>query len=334
MENAGNIAAAAIDRWAWYMAAKKDPSEIGKSLKVHPNDPKQGYYRIRFKGGQWEPVAIFYPDGSNQIVGYRNGRVVRDLEALWVGCCRNPISYGAYQKAMAGDGFDDEPPAIPTIGDNSGDADPFEAIRIEMAGEVEMAGELMAEAITTQAQADKAGIWATRFTDIAKRADGEREREKAPHLAACREVDGKWKPLVDDAKEQAKALKRHVEPFLLAEKRKRDEEARKARDEAEKKRIEAMQANDEDTRAAALQAADEAERSADTKNASAGRTGARVSVRTEKIGVVTDYAAAAAALVAMNHRDIIELIDKLANRAAKASVPFAGMEIKIVEKVI
>lgn len=54
------------------------------------------------------------------------------------------------------------------------------------------------------------------------------------------------------------------------------------------------------------------------KNASAGRTGARVSIRIEKVGVVTDYGKAAAALVAMNHKDFIAEIDRLAQRAANA----------------
>lgn len=59
-----------------------------------------------------------------------------------------------------------------------------------------------------------------------------------------------------------------------------------------------------------------------------------MSVRVEKVGVVTDYAKAAAALVAMNHKDLTETIDKLAARAAKAGMPFDGMEVKEVEKVV
>lgn len=323
-----------IEAWAWYQAALKNPDEIGKSLPVHESEPHIGYYRVRRKGGQWEPVAIFYPDDSDQMVAYRNGREVADINSLWVWCCRNPITYDAYMKATNGGGWDDEPAQVRGIGDNSGEADPFDAIRIELDGEIEQADEFLKAPIQSQADADKAGIWAKRLSELAKRADGEREREKAPHLQACRDVDDKWRPVIADAKDKATALKRHVEPFLIAEKRKRDEEARKAREEAERQRLAAMQAQDEEQRAAALKAAQEAEKAAEVKNASAGRTGARVSVRVEKVGVVTDYAKAAAALVAMNHKDILECIDKLAQRAARSGMSFDGMEVREVEKVV
>lgn len=103
---------------------------------------------------------------------------------------------------------------------------------------------------------------------------------------------------------------------------------------AEKQRQQAAEAESEEQRVAALQKAEQADKQAETRNASVGRTGARVSVRVEKIGVITDYAKAAAALVAMNHKDIIAVIDTLAQRAAKAGMPFDGMEIKQVEKVV
>lgn len=331
MQQIGEVAAKVVDPWAWYFAALKNPEEIGKSIPLHMQ-PNQGYYRTRRKGGQWEPVAIFYPDGSDTLVAYRNGREVPP-EDVWTFCATNPITYEQYQAAIEGKGFEDEPPA-PTVGHNSGDADPFDAIRLELSGEIEQADEFLKSEIQSQADADKAGIWAKRLGDLAKRADGEREREKAPHLQACREVDDKWRPLIADAKDKATALKRHVEPFLIAEKRKRDEEARKAREEAERQRLAAMQAQDEEQRAAALKAVQEAEKAADVKNASAGRTGARVSIRVEKVGVVTDYAKAAAALVAMQHKDMLETIDKLAQRAARSGMAFDGMEVREQEKVV
>lgn len=331
-EPVGAAAARVVSPWAWWIAALADPDAIGKSLKASESDPQQGYYRTRRKGGQWEPVAIFYPEGSTELVGYRNGREVCDVNELWVWSLRQPISYEAYEKAMAGGGFDDEPPA--PVGHNSGDGDPFEALRLELAGEIEQADEFLRSEIKTQADADKAGIWSKRLGDLSKRADAEREREKAPHLQACRDTDDKWRSIVGDAKDKASALKRHVEPFLIAEKRKRDEEARKAREEAERQRQAAREAEDAEAKAAALKAADAADKAAETKNASAGRTGARVSVRVEKIGVVTDYAKAAAALVAINHKDLIAVIDQLAQRAAKAGVPFDGMEVREQEKVV
>lgn len=322
------VAGAVLNRWAWWQKALK--GDIGDISESHP---EQGYYRTRRKDGQWEPVAIWWDEETGRWLGYRNGQEARDINQLWVWSCRHPISHDAYQKAIAGGGFDDEPPA--PLGHNSGGStDPLEAIRIELAGEAEQLAEFLKADVTTQAQADRIGIWAKRMTDLAKRADQERVSEKEPHLAASRAVDDRWRDPIAEAKEWAAKAKRHVEGFLIEQKRKAEEQARQARQEAERQRKAAEAAEDESARAAALQAAAQAEEASKVRNASAGRTGARVSVRTEKIGVVTDYAKAAAALVAMNHRDIIAVIDQLAQRAAKSGMPFDGMEIREQERVV
>lgn len=343
-EQAGAVATKIIDRWAWWRAALANPAEIGKSLKASESDPQQGYFRTRFKGGQWLPVAIFYPEGSDQLVGYRDGKEVRDVNELWVWSLRQPISYEAYEKAMAGGGFDDEPPA-PTIGDNSGAADPFEALRIEFEGEAELARQFLKAEVKTQADADKAGIWAKRLADISKRADGEREREKAPHLAASRAVDDRWRPVIGDAKDMAASLKKHVEPFLIAQKRQEEARARAAAEEAARLRREAEELarqaqeatrdatteRDLNERNELLRQAQEAEKAAEVKNASAGRTGARVALRTEKRGEIVDYDVL---LIALKDRaEIKEVVQSLANRAAKSGFDLPGMKIVEIEKV-
>lgn len=336
-QSIGQLALKIVNPWAWYQEALK-----GNFGPMHEGDPQQGYYRTRFKGGQWEPVAIYYPEGSDQLVAYR-GRKEVDPAETWNFCRTHPISYEAYMKALEGGGFDDEP-ALATIGDNSGSDDPFEAVMQELAGEKEMADEFLRSPVKTQADADKAGIWAKRLSDLAKRADNLRVVEKEPHLAASRAVDDKWGAPVGQAKDLSVALKLHVEPFLKAKKREEEDRARKAAEEAAALRRKAEEAarkaatdNDqkaEQQRAELLRQAEAADKAAEVKNAQAGRTGAKVSIRTEKVGVVTDYAKAAAALVAMKHKDLIEIIDKLAQRAAKAGMPFDGMEVKEEERVV
>lgn len=328
MQPIGAVAAKIVDPWSWYFSALKNPAEIGKSIRLH-HEPHQGYFRTRRKGGQWEPVAIFFPEGSSELVAYRNGKEV-PADEVWTYCATNPITYEQYQAAIDGKGFADEPPA-PAIGDNSGDTDPFEAIKIELAGEVEQVADFMRKAVETQADADRIGIWARRLADLAKRADGEREREKAPHLQAGRDVDDKWRGPIADAKDWAAKAKKHVEPFLIAQKRAEEERAKRAREEAERQRQAARATEDAEERAAALQAAQEAERTAEVKNASAGRTGARVSIRTEKRAKITDFNAC---LMALKDRpEIIELVQSLANRAVKSGFPLAGVEVETIEKV-
>lgn len=335
-QSIGNLAAKIVNPWAWYQNALK-----GDFGPMHEGDPQQGYYRTRFKGGQWEPVAIYYPEGSDQLVAYR-GRKEVDPAETWNFCRTHPITYEAYMKALEGGGFDDEP-ALATIGDNSGADDPFEAIMQELAGEKEMADEFLKAPVKTQADADKAGIWAKRLSDLAKRADNLRVVEKEPHLAASRAVDDKWRAPVGQAKDLSVALKLHVEPFLKAKKREEEERARKAAEEAAALRRKAEEAarkastdNDqkaEQERAELLRQAEAADKAAEVKNAQAGRTGAKVSIRTEKKARVVDYHAAAKAMLDMNHADLKATIDQLAQRAVKAGVSLAGVEVDTVEKV-
>jgi hypothetical protein len=350
-QNAGEITQVAIvERWRWWQDALKDPAKIGSALlPIHANEYQVGYFRTRRKHGPWEPVGI-YPDDNGVVVGFRNGRQVNDVQDLFLWSCRYPISYDAYIKALEGGGFDDEPPAPRGLGDNSGEADPFEALRIEYLGEKELAEEFMKQKVTTQAQADKVAIWAKRLTAIKSKAEGLHKVEKQPHLDAGRAVDDKWRELKTEPDELAKRLKAHIKPFLQEQIRAEEERQRKAREEAEKARRAAEEAarkaaesdrqSERDREAAAREAdrlaaqAKAAAEEAEARKVNAGRTGARVSMRVEKVGVVTDYGKAAAALVAMRHKDLIEVIDKLAQRAAKAGMPFDGMEIKDEEKVV
>jgi hypothetical protein len=349
MQHVSTVAEVSIvERWMWWQNALKAPDKIGSATTpIHPGEYQLGYYRTRSKGGQWEPVGI-YPDESGLVSAWRAGEAVDDIPRLFEWCCRNPISYDAYVKALDGGGFDDEPPA--GLGHNATSDDPLEAIRLELLGEIETASEFMRAEVKSQADADKAGIWAKRFTDLSKRADNHRVVEKEPHLAASRAVDDRWRDPIAEAKDWAAKLKRHVEGFLIAQKRAEEERQRKAREEAEMLRRqaaeEARRANESDQKSAqereranenaarlAEQAA-AAEAEAEARKVNAGRTGARVSVRVEKVGVVTDYGKAAAALVAMKHPDMLAEIDRLAKAAAKKNFPFDGMEIKEEERVV
>lgn len=327
MQPIGAVASKVVDRWTWWRNAL-----AGNFGPIH-HEPEQGYFRVRGKDGQWEAVAIWQDETTGEWLAYRAGREVKDVPQIWTFACRYPIEFEAYEKAMAGEPFDDEPPA-PTIGDNSGEFDPFEALRIELAGEKDTAAAFLKSPVKTQADADRIGIWSKRVSEIAKRAEGQRVSEKEPHLAASRAVDSKWRTVIDDAKEFTATLKKHVEAFLIAEKRKAEEVARKAREEAERLARVARESEDADARAALTKQAQEAERAAETRNASAGRTGARVSVRTVKVGVVTDYPKAAAALIAIKHPDLLECIHTLAQRAARSGMAFDGMEIREEEKIV
>lgn len=352
-QNAGEVAQVAIiERWQWWQDALKDPTKIGSpSLQIRANEYQLGYYRTRRKDGPWEPVGI-YPDESGVVGGYRNGRPVEDIQELFLWACRHPISYEAYTKALEGGGFDDEPTKPRGIGDNSGEADPFDALTMEYLGEKELAEEFLKTPVKTKADADRAAIWADRLKKIASKAAAFHKVEKQPFLDGGRAVDEKWRGLKEEPGSVVDKLRKHVSPYFAELKRQEEERQRIAREKAEKERREAEEkaraareaaAKAEEGDLAAEQArqeaveaarrAKEAEKDAEARKISAGRTGSRMGMRTEEIAVVTDYVKAATALLAMNNADLKAEIDRLAKRLMKAGVPLDGVEVQEQEVV-
>lgn len=310
--------------WTWWQNAL-----AGNVGPMHEGHPEQGYYRTRFKGGQWEPVAIWL-DEAGSWLAMRGERMV-DAGDAWNFCRTHPVSYEAYQKAIEGAGWDDEPPA-PAAGHNL-PSDPFEALKLEFLSEKEQAEAFMKTPVKTQDQADKAAIWAKRLTAIKNRATDLHKVEKQPHLDAGRKVDNKWRGLKEDPDTLSKKLKAHVTPFLQEQQRLEYERQQRERDEAERKRREAEAlaalADVSDTAAQAeaerlQQEANQQEQAAQAQKAQAGRTGARVSLRTFVSARIVDYDKAIKAL--SNHPEMKALVETLANRAIRAGVELDGVE--------
>ncbi|MGU3399263.1 hypothetical protein ACLBWS_05890 [Brucellaceae bacterium D45D] len=315
----------------FWNAALENPLEIGKSLPVHEGDAQPGFYRKRNgKNGPWLPVAIWEQDG--QLVA-KIGTDMGDAAEIWSWVCRFPVSEAAYRKAAEGNGWDDDAPVAP-IGHNLPD-DPHEALAMEFQAEKEMADEFLKTPIATQEQADKAAVWSKKLAGIAKKATDLHKVEKQPHLDAGRSVDDKWRDLKEEPADLSKKLKRHMDGFLLEQQRIENERRRKEQEEADRLRREA----DERARAAEANGNDEAalaeaerlkaeaaerEREAQAKNAQAGRTGAKVSLRTFVSARIADYDAALIAL--KDHPEMKALVEQLANRAIRAGVSLAGVE--------
>ena len=80
--------------------------------------------------------------------------------------------------------------------------------------------------INDQDTANQAGHFAERYSALEKEAEEARTLEKRPALELGRAIDGKWKPIVTAAAEGKKCMKRAVEPFLIAERLRIEEEGR------------------------------------------------------------------------------------------------------------
>jgi len=319
--------------WKWWQDAL-----AGNIGPIHDSDPQQGFYRTRYKDKAWEPVAIWFEDDKWHAM--RGDRII-NADEIWTFCCRNSITHEAYTKAIEGGGWDDEPEQVRGIGDNL-PADPFEALKLEFAGEQELADALLKSKVETQDQANKIGVLSKRIAGISKRATDLHKVEKQPHLDAGRNVDNKWRDLKEEPDTLSKRLKRHLNAFLQEKARKERDRQAAARAEADRiqreadaARIAAEQAsakNDNSAPAAEAEAERLAQQAADAtketqaRNASAGRTGAKVSLRTFVFAEITDFDAILLAL--KDRAEIREVVETLANRAARSGVELAGMAIK------
>lgn len=320
---------------AWYFKAL----ELGKGnrltreqlqeLGVSENDPQPGFYRKRVKSGSDIPVAIWHTEMGLVALA---GNDPADPFEIWSWVCSWPISEEVYRDvAENGKPWPDDPPvAEAKIGHNLPD-DPHEALRLEFEAEKELAEKFLASAITTQDQADRAAVWSKKIAAIAKKATDLHKVEKQPHLDAGRAVDDKWRPLKDEPAALSTRLKRHLDVFLLDQQRKERErrESELAARQAEiHAKIAEAQADGSDASQDEINGlVKEAEKVArEPVNSQAGRTGAKVALRTFVSARVTDYEAAASALLKMNHADLKACIDQLANRAIRAGVELAGVE--------
>lgn len=226
----GALASKIVDPWGWYFAALKNPADIGKGLPVHEGDPHTGFFRTRFKGGKWEPVAIWQEEG--QWLAYRSGKEVR-ADEIWTFACRNPVTYDAYQAAMEGKGWPDDDAVVaaqvapPAPGDNSQVVDEAETIKDQIASA--LAGMKAYEKITDDATAAKALSLRNRLNELSGQADKIRVKAKEPHLEAGKAVDAKWQPLVKSAKAGADTVRDAIGAWETEKlRRQREEERRQA----------------------------------------------------------------------------------------------------------
>jgi len=306
-------------------------------------EPKCGYYRKRNKEGSDIPVAIWVEDGA--FVAMAGERMVAP-DDIWTWCCAWPIAHEVYEAVVNGGAWpDDVPVADPVIGHNMPD-DPHEAAKYEFEGDREIAEKFLKTKITTQEQADQAAVWSKRFGDLFNKVDRLFRAKKDPIVQAGKEVDEefRWR---QDVKDLATALKRAQDAFLIEQerlererqRRAREEEIRLQREAEEKARKAAAEASraSEAERARLQREADEAAaaaaakaREAQAQTVSAGRTGAKVSLRTYYVAKITDYDKLVIAL--KDTPEVREAIEKVAGSIARGKGPVpAGME-RVEEK--
>lgn len=331
--------------YAWYFKALELVGDCGelsrdqmKVLGVSEADPEAGFYRRRaHKDGPWQTVAIWF-DAKGKRYCLVDGKVT-EAESVWTFACRNPISEATYHAVRGGQEWPGEP--APAAARSNLPTDPFEALKAEFESDKEIAEAFLKTTITTKERADKAASWTKRLSAIATKAISLHKVEKQPSLDEGRKVDEKWRDLKEEPKQLSTKVKRHMDAYLLEEQRKERERQAVAQREADRIRREAEEAarkaqdvstnpNDPVDLAAKANAeqlakdAAEAEREAQARDATAGRTGSKVSLRTFVSARIMDYEKALVAL--KDHPEMKVLVEQLANRAIRSGHDLAGVE--------
>lgn len=311
VQSIGGLAGKIVSRWAWWQNALK--GDIGP---MHEGEPQQGFYRTRFKGGKWEPVAIWFDEETGKWLAYRSGREVDPGEA-WNFCRTHPITRAAYDAAMNGQPFPDEDETVAAqvaaAGHNSGENDRVDEIADQI--EAALAGMKAYEKITDDATAAKALSLRNRLNELSREADKKRDELKRPHLEAGKAVDAKWQPLVKKAKAGADQVRDAIgswETHKLQEERKRQREAEQARLAAE------QAAREQQAETAVMEAPAPAPAPAEAVPAPIKATyGKAASVKVVTVVKdVTDWPALAVYM--SGHPDAQDVLKKLAQRALDA----------------
>jgi hypothetical protein len=185
---------------------------------------------------------------------------------------------------------------------------------------------------------------------LAKEIDATRDDKKRPHLEAGRQIDGAYKPLIDECDKIIKGLKQKLAAFLDAREREAKriaEEARRKLEEAERLAAKAVEEPEEDPFLAAtaptvdVKAAHVEAKIAEGQALAASRVSsaaggfAATSLKTKRSAKVTDWRALA--LHYLGNGEMRATLEKLANadiRHAKgAAIEIPGVEI-VEERVL
>lgn len=322
----------------------------GETVTIHDAEPNSGFYRVKRKSGDLHPVAI-WRDEAGAVFAQLNGEAI-DVVNVWPWAAKQPVTYEAFKDFMDGKGWPDDAPHVvqavqelpdaaenprAVAGGNSGDADAAEALRMEFVGEQDLAREFLTKPISSQEEADRVAVWSKRVGELKNRADKAFQAEKAPVLEQGRQIDERWR-WRQDAETMVKRLKAHVLPWL--EKLKAEEQARSraAAEEARRQQEEAIrlaaevEPEDEAGAKAAQEAqvrATEAAKAAEEQRTGAGRTGAKVSLRTVTDIAITDLSALAAFYAGMQDPpvELKDVLLKLARRNISGGVTPPGIFI-------
>ena len=230
--------------WKWYLDALG-----GNRGPLTKGDPKTGYYRqgpdtavaiwrqdqtlcciktVRSEGGT---VRHYYPDDIDKI------------DETFGFACVNPITHEAYEAFVATAKWPEET-GVPEAEEIAEDLPAHERAAAAIVALKSAYTDWLASIdgkINSDEDDAKAATFADRIGKIKSKAEDTRKTEKEPFLQGGRDVDARWKPIVDDADA---AKKTFLAPTLDYRKRRAAEERAKREAEIARQRAEQAQQKD------------------------------------------------------------------------------------------
>jgi hypothetical protein len=289
----------------------------GEVVPIHDGEPQAGFYRLKSRDGNWQPVAYWFAqDGTLRCrIGGRdtNEQIANER---WPWASKSPIPHEVYKAVIAGEPWPDQHEAVIRDRANSDGVpadDSFEGLKDRIEDLARDAKALIdAGAAPDQSAADRASDLANRLAELHKQADGARATEKKPHDEAAKAVQAKWTPLMGTAEIYKRIKSFVITPFLVAE----DNKRRAA--EAEQRRIaeEAAKAGQPAPEMAPIQRA-----------APKAGSGGRRSVALRSVKVITISDRAALLTFFAEYEQITEVLQKLAEKVTAAGVTVPGVTV-------
>lgn len=308
------------------------------SAPIHADHPQAGFYKLRYKGGAWQPVAIWVHPERGLVA--RVGGEMRPPNDIWTYCAKNPVDKAAAKFAFEHGRWPDDPE--PGTAQENLPADPFERLKLTIEERQERAAELLEKHPLIKSQETCnlfRNLQASILSDI-KEADGLHEVEKRPILDAGKVVDDKFR-FRASAKVLCERLRSRYETFMKTEEDRLKKEAaakfqaEQERIRKERERIEAeakKQMADDPIAALTTDPVEMPElplAPEPVKVQAGGGVGRKAGLKTVYLGEITDLKAVVEHFI--GHSDLKELIDKLVARAVKtggATTKIPGVTVK------
>jgi hypothetical protein len=190
-------------------------SLAGKRPPIINEFPEAGFYRMK-RDGLWVPIAVWPDIQQFGGLGFKFGKEIvgQDIGTeRWPSYAANPITEDEYRRvAEQGLGWSDADPVVAAMtatnrppSATKPPSDATDELREQIATAV--AGIAAYAKIESDETDVRALSLRNMLNELALTADKARKSEKEPFLKAEREIDIKWMPLVEQAREGARKIK-------------------------------------------------------------------------------------------------------------------------------